>query len=84
MVENDLQPTQAKGGYMANSAMASNHASAASAQRKNHHGKIRASHSQFSEDNVRQNTGYISQRNSNAVQGNSTAGFGPAIDSADP
>ena len=46
MVENDLQTTQAKQGYIANSAMASNHASGSSAHRRNqHHGKIRASHS---------------------------------------
>lgn len=80
MVENEVSPKA----FMANSAMAAN-AQGASHQRRNH-GKLRGTHSQFSDDGNRvTNTGYMSQRAGNPPHGQMAGhgGQGP-IDHGDP
>ena len=84
MVENDLPPSS-KNSFMANSAMANSHANGGS---RRNQGKIRASHSQFSDDHARiTNTGYMSQRSSGAANNAHHSGMGslgPVADHSDP
>jgi len=64
MVENEMSAAQQKTGFVANSAMAAQPSNGAAATRRNPHASnIRASHSQFTDENHRAaNTGYLSQR----------------------
>jgi len=82
MVENEVQISVPSGNFVANSAMA---AQSNATTRKNPQAnpKVRASHSQFADENQRSNVGQQTHRGS--TQGNNFSGvLGPVIDTNDP